>query len=291
MFKLLIGGDDVFQSTDASNTSLPMNKNNYGTTSNSSVNSSNKVNGYVASSSQKNANGTSGFDGLATNSVNSNSGGSGNGSLPKGVPPVCPTNTLTSSGGGPRLSYAQVAQHHKEKSEMEKQLQHVISTATTTMSSTPPLSSSSSLSTPSANSHHNSVVNSVTVNTATSVTAATTTMSSTVKSLGNNANTSTSNTSFSDNDKKDNAVQSVSSKQSKTCYWFSFSCAQQNSYNGHILCAGGGNSIGPGQKERPTRGNRQNNQSVNEREKDHPPGKNSRRERRGEQNSKFSQTC
>jgi hypothetical protein len=84
---------------------------------------------------------------------------------------------------------------------------------------------------------------------------------------GSNTNiSSTNNASFNDSDKKDSSAQSVSSKPS------------------------GGNGSGSAQqRERTARGSRQN-QPTNEREKEHLSGKSSRRERRGEQSSKFSQT-
>ncbi|XP_065214449.1 la-related protein 4 isoform X2 [Planococcus citri] len=196
----------------------------------------------------------------------SNSSSTGSSQVPKGVPPVCPANANSeTSSSGQRLSYAQVAQHHKEKSEIEKLQQNAASataapvTAATTPAAATSNATASATSPPATaaaavNSHP--VTNSANTNSQPSPSASKTTH---VAGVSNSTNA----TSFVDNEKKD-GVHTQSTKQ--------------------------GANNGGSQRERSGRGSRQNQTtSEREREKDHPPGKNSRRERR-EHGSKFSQT-
>lgn len=178
-----------------------MNKTNHGNSPSNSTNNtcygSGKVNGFASPSSQnqKGVNGSNAFSGSGNSSSSSSSScsnSSSSGPIPKGVPPICPVSTSTSSSGGQRLSYAQVAQHHREKFEMEKQLQSIVTPQPTST----------------ANSHHNNVSNSATVNNQPPVL--------TNKSHGTNTSISTNVSSFSDNDKKDNSAHSLSLKQQRT---------------------------------------------------------------------------
>lgn len=160
-----------------------------------------KVNGYSTSTTscanQKGVNGTATFSSATT--------GNGSAQVPKGVPPVCPVNASETSSGGQRLSYAQVAQHHKEKSELERQ--HAAAAAAAAAVVATPAAVVTSPST-AVNSHHN-VSNSATTNVA-QPTAATTPAAKTQTTA---ANSSTNATSFSDSEKKDSAhTQSTKSK-------------------------------------------------------------------------------
>lgn len=205
----------VSQSSDSSGAVATVNKSS-SSSSSGAISGAGKMNGFVplASQSQKGASCSNSLSGAGNNNGVSGTSGSaaGGGSAPKGVPPICPVNVAAASSGGPRLSYAQVAQHHREKSEMEKQLQTTSSTTTTTTTAAAgggtavaattataaaaPVTTSSP-SSAAATSHSGSVSNSAT-------TTNNTPSVSTSKTHGSSTATSSTNvSSFSDNDKKD----------------------------------------------------------------------------------------